>query len=89
MPFTIPDDLDLMTNIKAGINYRIRNLDEQKKNLIFKNQRAKENEKQFFLYLIKETADEILKLKDFEKELLHHIEKTFDVSPDFNLIEEQ
>lgn len=41
MPLTIPDDMDLMTNIKAGTQYRIRNLEEQKKNLIFKIKKQK------------------------------------------------
>ncbi|WP_457559440.1 hypothetical protein [Candidatus Harpocratesius sp.] len=85
MPFTIPDDMDLMTNIKAGAQYRIRNLEEQKKNLIFKNQKAKDHDKQFFLYLIKELDDEIKKLRVFEKELLIYIEKTFEVTPEFNI----
>ncbi len=85
MTFNIPDDLDLITNIKSGLESRIRTLDEQKKNLIMKNQKGTDDEKQFFRYLIRELADEINKLQDFNHEMLKFVQKTFDISPKHGL----
>lgn len=85
MSFTIPDDLDLLTNIKSGVDSRIQSLTEQKKSLIMKNQKGTDQEKQFFRYLIRETSEEIDKLKDFNQDLLKYVQKTFDLTPEYDL----
>ncbi len=81
MPLEIPEDLDLLTNIKAGLDSRIRILKEQTHILIQKNQQADLKQKQFYDLLIKELNDEIQSIKTFQEKIFGFIREKFDIEP--------
>ena len=88
MSFNIPDDLDLLTNVKSGVDSRIQSLIEQKRSLILKNQKGTDQNKQFFRFLIRGTSEEIDKLKKFNHDLLKYVQNTFNLAPENDLEED-
>jgi len=82
MGFQLPDDLDLLSNLNAGISHRINTLTEQEHLVISKNRKTVEQErKNMYLDLIRDLDTEIRNLKGFQSKLLAYVKNTFDVDP--------